>query len=497
MRRRVLGAGLTVLLLAACGSTVQVSSSGPASVVDGLDQAGTAGSGLGAPTDEPADGTQPPTAGGPAGSSAGAQEGTSRGAVPSAGGGDGVSNSGAVPQAPSSTGTTTKPLTIGVITSGNAGAFISSVGIQGNFGDQRKQAEAIADHLNAQGGVTGRKISLVFYDYDTGQPADANAQAACVAFTQDHDAFAAIGIAGMADAYHECAKKNGLVVLSDGDVKANSFFRRYPTTIVISDLDVTRKYVAMVNALHEQKFFTAGAKIGLLYLDERNDIEGVQEGMKPALARLGLKADAEVRIAGAGADYAAALSSSVLNFRSKGITHVVFGLASAAFWAQSAASQEYYPYLGIDSRQSPALLMQGFNSSRSLENAYGVGYQPVQDVDAARDPGFLSPNHKLCKKLLDDAGQGWGSNRLGAAAALYLCDQLFFLSEALRGQRVATPAGLLNGVAALGTSYQSPLTFSTAFSASRHDGADAYRLLRYRNGCSCFEYVSSTRPFRP
>jgi hypothetical protein len=252
-----------------------------------------------------------------------------------------------------------------------------------------------------------------------------------------------------------------------------------------------------VQALYEQKFFTAGAKIGLLYADERNDIEGVQNGMKPALARLGLKVDAEARIAGTGAEYSSALSCSVLSFRSKGITHILFGTASAAFWAQSAASQDYYPYLGIDSRQSPALLMQGFNSSRSLEKAYGVGYQPIQDVDGSRDPGFLSPNQKLCKKLLDDAGQGWGSSRLTAASAMYLCDQLFFLEQALRGQRVATPAALLKGIAALGRSYRSPLTFSTAFSADRHDGADAYRLLRYRNACSCFEYVSATQPFRP
>lgn len=487
------------MALAACGSTVPVGSTGAAVGTDGLTPVGSLGTGLGDATDglpgAPDDGTTTTedVAGAPLTPST--TLGNAGGQPSGAGGGTTTESSGR--------GTTTAtrpsgPLTIGVITSGNAGAFASSVGIAGNFGDQRKQAQVIADHLNAKGGVVGRKIELTYYDYDAGQTADANAQAACVAFTEDRDVFAGIGIAGMSDAYHECAKKNGLVVLSDGDIKAGSFFQRYPTTILISDLDITRKYAAMVNALHEQKFFTPDAKIGLLYVDERNDVEGVENGMKPALARLGLKADAEVRIAGNASpgDYAAALSSSVLNFRSNGITHVVFGSASAAFWAQSAESQGYYPFLGIDSRQSPGLLMQGFNSSRSLEKAYGVGYQPVQDVDATRDPGFLNANHKLCKKLLDDAGQGWGSNRLGAGSAMYLCDQLFFLAKVLEKQSEATPAALLTGVAALGSSYQSPLTFSTAFSASRHDGADAYRLLRYKADCRCFAYVSPSRPFR-
>jgi ABC-type branched-subunit amino acid transport system substrate-binding protein len=496
---RPLAGGLVVLALAACGTTVPVASTGSAAGQDGL---GTAGTAVGGGT---TDGTQTPLGEGATSTSAagsadavptGPQGGTGTGAVSSPAGGDGAASGGA---AVSAARGTTKPLTIGVITSGNAGAFASSVGVGGNFGDQRKQAEALASYLNARGGIAGRKISLVYYDYDAGLSADANAQAACVTFTEDRDVFAAIGIAGMTDAYHECAKKHGLVVLSDGDIKAGSFFRRYPTTIVISDLDITRKYAAMVNALHEQKFFSPGAKIGLLYMDERNDLEGIRDGMKPALARLGLKVDAESQIAGnaSPSDYAAALSSSVLNFRSKGITHVLFGAASAAFWAQSAASQEYYPYLGIESRQSPGLLMQSFNSPRSLEKAYGIGYQPVQDVDASRDPGFLNPNHKLCKKVLDDAGQGWGANRLGSGTAMYLCDQLFFLSAVLRGQGEATPSALLDGVAALGRTYQSPLTFSTAFSAARHDGADAYRLLRYRADCRCFSYVSPSRPFRP
>ena len=499
-RWRALGPGLLALALAGCGSTVQVSSSGAVAGPDGLGQPGTTSSELGgglagAPGLSP-DGAPAAEAGGAAqgGTTTSQGGGPASGAAPTAGGAPATGGDGGS----SAAGRPSGPLKIGVITSGNAGAFASSVGIAGNFGDQRKQAQAIADHVNATGGVAGRKIELVYYDYDAGQTQDGNAQAACVTFTEDQEVFAAIGIAGMSDAYHACAKKNGLVVLSDGDIKAGSFFTRYPSTIVISDLDITRKYAAMVNALSEQEFFTPGAKIGLLYVDERNDVEGVTNGMKPALSRLGLEVDAEVQIAGNASpgDYAAALSSSVLNFRSKGITHVLFGSASAAFWAQSADSQGYYPYLGIESRQSPGLLMQGFNSPRSLEKAYGVGYQPVQDVDAARDPGFLNDNHKLCKKLLDDAGQGWGSNRLGAGTAMYLCDQLFFLRTVMAGKAEATPAALLSGVAAVGTTYRSPLTFSTSFSATRHDGADAYRLLRYKTDCRCFAYVSPSRPFR-
>lgn len=390
------------------------------------------------------------------------------------------------------------PLLVGVITSGNAGAFASSLGSSANFGDQRKQSQAVADYINAHGGIQGHQVKLIFYDYNTTSGGPGNAQAACAAFTQDQHAFAAIGVAGMDDAYHACANKAGMFVLSDGDVKSSTFFRRYPTTIVISDAELIRKYAAMVVAFHQQGFFTKGAKVGLLYTNDHSDVEGIQYGMKPALAKLGLKvqaADEIVLNSGDAQAYYSAISSAALKFRADGVTHVLFGRAAAYLFDQTANQQEYYPMMGIDSRQSPGLLMQTAAPAKELINTWGFGFQPVQDVDANHDPGPVSDRQKLCTSILDAAGQGASATRLSLASALYLCDELFFARDALSSQPDISKASFLRGVAGLGNRYRSTLTFSTQFAAARHDGAQTYRPLRFSSSCGCFQYTGTARPF--
>jgi hypothetical protein len=381
-----------------------------------------------------------------------------------------------------------------VITSGDAGAAIAAFGLDKSFGSQRGQAQTIASYINSHGGLLGHPLKLVYYDYSAGSSDGVNAQAACAAFTEDNHALAAMGVAGMADAFHACAAKRGMLVLSDGDLKSSSFLRKYPTSLLISDMALDRKYRGEVLALKANGFFPPGAKVGILSLDEANDIEAVQRGMKPALASIGVKDPLEIRVSTDAQQQTTQISSAVLRFRSAGVTHIVFARPSAYLFAQDAQAQSYFPKMGVDSRQSPALLMQGSTPQQQLVNTVGIGYQPVQDVDAAHDPGPVSAYESLCKKLYDAAGQGWGTNRLAMGTALYICDELFFVRDAFARSTSLTTQSFLAGVASLGSSYQSPLTFSTRFSASQHDGAMSYRYLRYSTGCSCFAYTTPSRP---
>jgi hypothetical protein len=391
-----------------------------------------------------------------------------------------------------------KPIVVGVITSGNVGGFTQALGVNANFGDQKAQSRVIASYLNAHGGILGHKIQLIYYDFDASLGAAGNAQAACSAFTEDNHAVAAMGVAGMADAFHECAAKHGMFVLSDSDWKAASFFRKYPTTIEISQPELGREYRGMVLGLKEMGFFSSGARVGLVYTDDPNDVEAIRNGMKPALASIGLRVFDEAALSWTDpSQYYAQNSSTVLKFAGEGITHVLFGHAAAWSFAQVANKQRYYPWLGVDSRQSPAAVMQSFlaDSPQSLEKVMGTGFNPSQDVDAAHDPGPVSANAKLCLKLYEDGGQGSGSSGTAATTGLIICDELLFLHDALANASDLSRSSFLGGVAGLGSRYQSPLTFATRFSATQHDGAQGYRPLRYKTDCSCFQYVGPVRLF--
>lgn len=480
-----------LLTLTACGSTVTASSA-----LRDQSTSEASGDGLSLNPDLTSPSTAP-SATGPTSTSSGADP-SAPSALPSFTPEDGPSSGTSSPTLPGKGANAAKqPLTIGLITSGNGAALFSSLGVNLNFGDQRAQAALITGYLNKKGGLLGHPLKVVSYDYDTSLSAVGNAQAACAAFTQDNHAFAVIGVAGMDDSFHECAHKAGVLVLADGDMKATSFFKRFPTTIEISEMDLTRKYRGLVNGLNDLGFFTKGAKLGILRTIDPNDAEGVRNGMRPALAALGLKVTDEIAIdQSAAATGTAQIANAVLRLRSDGVTHIVFAQGSAYVFAIAAQQQGYYPFMGIESRQSPALVMQTTNSSQSLSKVWGIGYQPIQDVDASRDPGPVSSRQTLCKKLLDGGQQGWGSNRTAMGTALYICDELFFLDDVFSKASDLSRQSFLDGVAGLGTKYLSALTFSTRFSSSQHDGASSWRPLRFSSDCKCFSYVGSARPFK-
>ena len=84
--------------------------------------------------------------------------------------------------------------------------------------------------------------------------------------------------------------------------------------------------------------------------------------------------------------------------------------------------------------------------------------------------------------------------RLIQLSALITCDAFFFFEQAMQSVGSLDPSGLRAAVEAVGSSYASPLTRHTTYSPTQHDGAAAYRELRFDDGCSCFAYTSDYRP---
>ena len=64
----------------------------------------------------------------------------------------------------------------------------------------------------------------------------------------------------------------------------------------------------------------------------------------------------------------------------------------------------------------------------------------------------------------------------------------------LRVPEVSMP-GFLVGSRAL-PPYDSPITFQLDFAGGRHHGASRYRLNRFDEACSCYQYVGPLRTIR-
>jgi hypothetical protein len=221
--------------------------------------------------------------------------------------------------------------------------------------------------------------------------------------------------------------------------------------------------------------------------------------IKPRIAAHGAKVVAEAALpdydsVGGLGDAAAAMSSAVLAFRSAGVDHVfAVGTNGTAyyFFPSVAETQGYRPRYGFDSTEIPQIVTSNAPKAQ-LHGAVGVGWWPTYDVDTPQDPGG-NPAATLCNTILKSAGIR-PDTRFAENDAIDICDSLFFLTTTLNHATQLTASGFRAAVDHLGTTYASPMTFSTQFSAGRYDGVSAVRPEAFDDACGCWKYTGPAEP---
>jgi len=490
-RARALLAAAVLLLMVGCGSTVQVRSTTATGGASGLD-------GVGSPVDSPRslDASPSTRAGGrglaPSTAGAGAQPGA--GAVspgrlaprPGTSGGTGVASAKA-------------PVKIGVYVATAASNYYSQLGLEGlSTGDQINQVKAITAYINAHGGMGGRPIQLVFHDFDIARGSSnpsSEAQAACSTFTQDHHVFAVVSILGNADMglLFSCLRDHGVIGISTATYVDAGFMKRMgdyfyaPSTFMLE-----RAVRTNIEVLHARGFFDPKAPVGVVAYTSQADQAVLRNGILPTLAKFGLKADVyNVDVEGSGAEY----PNMVLKFRQNGVKQVVFTWTSVLLFAQAAQAQNYHAAFALTSYSYLQFLQSNAPASQ-LEGAMGIGWNPIGDVDGARDPGPVSSRAALCTKIARDAGEDVGQRSVVGIVHSF-CDSLFFLADASKGAAQLDVRSFATSAQALGRGFESAYTFSSLLAPGRlNDGASSYRLFSFRNDCSCFAYVGPRTPVR-
>jgi hypothetical protein len=126
--------------------------------------------------------------------------------------------------------------------------------------------------------------------------------------------------------------------------------------------------------------------------------------------------------------------------------------------------------------------LQGNDPAAQLHGAVGVGWYPTDDTNGAFRMG--TPAEKLCIDIMHSAGM----TDAGLVETMGYCDALFLVKRVLDGAGSLTVAGFRVALEQLGTGYQSPVTFSAHFAASRHEEANAARGIAFDDACACFKY---------
>ena len=495
---------IAALSLAACGSTVQVG-----------DEQALAGEGA---LSNPSGSLAGPAGQSGKGAGLGAASGPGAGAG-AAGGGSGTS-SGAGATAASRAGglaavSGNAPIEVGITYTSDGEQANSALGAAAiTRGNEKADAQAVLDEINAKGGINGRKLKPVYFAYEsTSSDTLANQdQAACAQFTEDHHVAVSWGNGG--EVLTACLAKAGVLMMSSGDLinADNAQLRQYPYLFQLGTLSQDRMMADQVNTLKRLRYFTGWdsvrgeasatpAKLGVLSLDLPQWQRPLKSVLLPRLSAAGYPVDSENVYAvysptntSEASRTAADVNNATLRFRQSGVTHVVVldgsGLVTLLF-AQSARQQNYYPRLGMNTGSgAQALYDAGTVDNEFLEGAVGLGWMPAIDLSARAGNSYATAATRYCLQVMKArTGQTFTSTN-AAGLALSKCDMGFLTAQALRrAGKNPTLDSAQNAIEAIRGGYDSPLIPSTFFGATRHDAADLGFDMKWDTGCRCTRYV--------
>jgi len=390
------------------------------------------------------------------------------------------------------------PIKVGIIYTPTlqGGAAADALGVAGfTTGDTAAQAKAMADWVNAHGGMGGHPIQLVKVAMDTPGTADQAAAAVCASLGQDHHVRYAVTIIGMASApsFLPCLAKYGIGLLNDETSLGDTTMAKYADFLANSgELAVGRRQTVMVEDLWQRGWLTATSKVGILSDNGRDARAAVEGPLTAALARHGLKSQSTEYIdAGGSGDGGNAQSrSAALKFATLGVDRVLNVSYSPLYFMTAAQSQQYYPAYAVNSDVAPEALLETAAPAR-LKNAAGIGWAPYNDIGKGTHPGPVSPRETLCFDIMRQSGQQMTSPVV-KALVVQVCNSFFYLKDL--GDRIPTvPRNLFSvGRGVLGKTFVSADTFRVDVTR-RTDGVAGYRQLAFKQDCQCFQYVSGVK----
>ena len=483
---------LTALLLvaSACNSTNRVSDEAITETDEAITDpaAGPAIDGAVAGTDGGTGSSGAARAGASSGSSRGG--GTADGTTTSSGpaGGSGGAGSAGV-------GTTDKtPLKLGfIVIKGGDALVLNALGTPVSFGDGKKQVNALVKDLNARGGINGRPVQQIFYEWNVADANDSPARG-CIALAEDHHVFAILTVVNVNQEMAACAAKHKTILINASFGAGDAYmYQQFGDWFFSPSLLLQNQQKrVLLSSMRAAGQLGKGVKVGVAILGEDLQYQRVADTtIIPTLKAY------KVPYVTATMENDADVSGAVLRFRSEGVTVVMFASASAIpplLFMRQADSQGWSPdYAMTDSDDTNTL---GQYAPRSQTTKIrGVGTQPISNVAVREHPH--SAQEKRCLAIMRKGGENDTDRRSSLTAEPY-CEALWDFEAVAKRVTGPLSSGAFRSVfAGVGKTYKPVMTFATDFANGRHDNAALYKTFAWKTSCSCVGYTSPLRAVPP
>lgn len=507
-RRRAGGILLaSIALTAACGTTVPGATQGAAAASgatsDGFAAAGGPPGAAGLPggTADRGPASTPVGVDGTAAGSVGAGPadvgtGTRSGQV----GGTGPSGVGRTTGARPAGQPDRSPLKVGV-TYNNTDATNSALGFDdGSAQNQKAIIRALVKGINAKGGLQGRRLQVVEYEWDqTSENYSVDAATACETFTRDNQVSLVLDTAfGVIAGFRECVAKAGISILqssNEGDAVSS---RDAPLHANTNSMTVDRNYAAVLQGLSASGYLSGRNKVGVILEDCPYISRAYNRTLAPMLSALRQQPELTMLECTTGFDSAGAAGASVnnaiLRFRQASVDRVLmvsdFEAVVLLLFAQSAESQGYRPGYLLSS-QAQAQVLRSQLPAGQQPQLRGVGNSRFGDVDEAQ----FSATDRVCDGYARAGGLDAGTYT-AKSLLVALCGPFLLLDAALQQTRgAAGTADLMKAVASMGSRFAAPglVDDATRYSSTFRDGPERVREFSYVAACTCMRYLGASR----
>jgi hypothetical protein len=349
------------------------------------------------------------------------------------------------------------------------------------------------DQLNEAGGLAGCQVEKVIFNFKaTAGDFNQQSQQECASFTQDNNVVAVYASAFETKVAVDCFAKAKTPLFQIGtnypltcqDMKQHAGYLYAPVNIA------TCRFGSFIGIWNKAGLFTKDAKVGILAMDDGSG-QGqtlADDLWTPALKKLKIPAETFTypgATSSAGfAATGAALANGLLKFKADGVNVVLFtpaGAQGVASFMPQAAAQDYFPSYGLDTADSLqiAQTIGAAAIKKAIAISWGIADMPLTVQNT------LPENPAITKCATWSQPNPAVQTVKGSST---YCDFLNLLQAGFASATKTDPASLRKGVAALGTTFASSVTYggATKFGPTRFDGAYQVRLLEFDPGTKSF-----------
>ena len=458
------------------------------------DTAVGAGGGSGAAADDIPGAADDAAAGGPEGggttgpSAAGGGE-TGRGEQPEAGGAD---------RTATDVGVTAESIKLGflLLDVGSIGRI--GVGVPGvDPAQQRAAFEAFMKDINDRGGIHGRKLVGAYRNFDVLSEDDQ--RRACLAITQDDEAFAVIAAGGFGGPPVLCVtNENKTPLINSGSIGTpTEYVRRSNGLLFTPYADSNRVMANWANEL-DRRGHLEGKKVGIVTSERFDAGKTIIEGaLVPALRQLGHDVVHVTRLTGDEASGSGQIPVQVQQMRTAGAEIVLLAVSTlhSTQFVQQADSQGYRPRYSVTDWASMANDVSNNQMPPSYDGAIGITvYRTGEDKVGMGE----TPEMKECRSIYEK-GTGrrldaYGSNEHGITNAHCTLVKIFEAGAKAAGPAL-TRAALSRGIQSVGTV---PMTMwgGGGYRPGKFGAADLIREMRWKGACRCWHAAGPFQPSR-